>query len=189
MGDWMRQKRRQVVTISGELGSGKSTVARVLADRLGWLYYSTGMAQRTIANEMGITTIELNKLAITNRSIDEKIDAVFKNPPWGNKPCIVDSRLAFYFLPNSFKVCLTVDPLVAAKRIFHDKTRSGESKYKTIKQAMEAREKRRELELKHFIKNYKLDIENQYNFDLVIDTSLLNVEQVCDIILSHISVK
>ena len=182
----MRQKRGQVITISGELGSGKSTVAHMLADKLGWSYYSTGMAQRKIAAEMNITTSELNRLAITDKTIDDKIDAVFKNPPWGNEPCVVDSRLAFYFLPKSFKVCLTVDPMVAAKRIFNDRTRTGERRYKTIKESAEAREKRRELELKHFIKNYNLDIENKEHFDLVVDTTDLTPQQVCDKIMKSI---
>ena len=46
----------QTITISGVIGSGKSTVAKMLAQKLKWQYYSTGMAQRKIAEEMGITT-------------------------------------------------------------------------------------------------------------------------------------
>ena len=72
-----------LITITGQLGSGKSTVSKMLAERLKWQYYSTGMAQRTIAKKRGITTVELNRLAIIDPSIDHEIDAVFKNPPWG----------------------------------------------------------------------------------------------------------
>ena len=91
----------QTITISGVIGSGKSTVAKMLAQKLGWQYYSTGMAQRKIAAEMGITTLELNALSVKDKSIDERIDSVFKNPPWGNNNCVVDSRLAFHFVPKS----------------------------------------------------------------------------------------
>ena len=176
----------QTITISGVIGSGKSTVAKMLAQKLGWQYYSTGMAQRKIAEEMGITTTELNALAVKDKSIDERIDAVFKNPPWGNDNCIVDSRLAFHFVPKSFKVCLTVQNETAGKRIFHDTLRSGENKYHSIKEAADAAQKRHELEVKHFKKNYGLDIDNKDNFDLVIDTTHISAEQVCQVILSDL---
>ncbi|MBP5343625.1 MAG: (d)CMP kinase [Alphaproteobacteria bacterium] len=182
----MRRIHKRVVSISGDLGSGKSSVSRLLADKLGWKYYSTGMAQRKIATEMGITTGELNRLSLSDISVDAKIDAVFKNPPWGDCPCVIDSRLAFYFLPNSFKVCLLVDPQIAAERIFHDMKRKGEAKYRTIKQAKEACAQRRALELARFMQNYNLDITNLNQFDLVIDTTNLSVEEVCDKIIRHL---
>ena len=174
----------QIVTISGVIGSGKSTVAKMLAQKLGWQYYSTGMAQRQIANEMGITTIELNALSVKDKSVDERIDAIFKNPPWGDNNCVVDSRLAFHFVPKSFKVCLTVQDDIAGKRIFHDTMRASEKKSHSIKEATAAAQKRHELELKHFKKNYGLDIDNKDNFDIVIDTTHLSAEQVCQVILA-----
>lgn len=174
----------QTITISGVIGSGKSTVAKMLAQKLGWQYYSTGMAQRKIAEEMGLTTLELNALTIKDKSIDERIDAVFKNPPWGHDNCVVDSRLAFHFVPKSFKVCLTVADETAGRRIFHDTLRSGEQKYHSIQEAVDSAQKRRELEVKHFKKNYNLDIENRDNFDLMLDTTHLTPEQVCQAILA-----
>lgn len=174
----------QTITISGVIGSGKSTVAKMLAQKLGWQYYSTGMAQRKIAEEMGLTTIELNALTIKDKSIDERVDAVFENPPWGDDNCVVDSRLAFHFVPKSFKVCLTVRYEVAGKRIYHDTQRSGENKYRSIKEATQAAQKRHKLELQHFTKNYKLDIDNKDNFDIVIDTTHLSAEQVCQVIMA-----
>jgi len=176
----------RTITISGVIGSGKSTVGKMLAKKLGWQYYSTGMAQRKIAEEMGLNTLELNQRAVKDRSFDEKIDAVFKNPPWGNDNCVVDSRLAFHFIPKSFKICLTVQDEVAGRRIFHAAKRSGEKRYKSIKESTEAAIKRRQLELDHFYKNYKLHIDNKDNFDLIIDTTKLTAKQVCQIIMDNI---
>ena len=176
----------QTITISGSVGSGKSTVSKMLAQKLGWQYYSTGMAQRKIAEEMGLTTIELNALTIKDKSIDERIDAVFKNPPWGDDNCVVDSRLAFHFVPKSFKVCLTVRDEVAGERIFNDTTRSGERKYDSVQQSTAAAIERHQLELEHFKKNYDLDIDNKDNFDLIVDTTHLTPEQVCQAILTTI---
>ena len=67
-----------IITLSGQLGSGKSTVGKLLAKKLGYTFYSTGNAQRKIAAERGLTTLELNKLSMTDSSIDEQIDSVFK---------------------------------------------------------------------------------------------------------------
>ena len=173
-----------LITISGQLGSGKSTVVNLLAQKLGWATYSTGQAQRQIAQKMGITTIELNRLALTDKTIDEQIDSVFKNPPWGDNPCVVDSRLAFHFLPNSFKVCLRVSPDEAAKRVFFA-NRSNE-KYKSIDEALKYLNKRRQLEQAHFLKNYQLEIEQDNLFDLIIDTTNLTPEQICQQIIEKL---
>ena len=172
-----------LITITGQLGSGKSTVSKMLVERLNWQYYSTGMAQRTIAQKRGVSTIELNRLTITDPTIDYEIDAVFKNPPWGDKPCVVDSRLAWHFLPASLKVCLQVDMKTAAKRVWEARGRISEH-YTTEQEAFEYLKKRSELEQAHFIQNYRLDITDISRFDLVIDTTNLTPEQVCDKILA-----
>jgi len=174
----------QIITISGSVGSGKSTVAKMLAQTLGWQYYSTGMAQRQIAEEMGLTTIELNALSLKDPSIDQRVDAIFQNPPWGDNDCVVDSRLAFHFIPKSFKICLTVRDEVAGERIFNDTQRSGENKYDNVQHATAAAIERHQLELDRFKKSYDLDIDNKDNFDLMIDTTHLTPEQTCQAILA-----
>lgn len=185
----MHKPKGQIISITGDLGSGKSSVARLLAEKLGWQYYSTGMAQRKIAEELQITTVELNLRASSDSSIDKKIDSVFKNLPWGDEPCVVDSRLAFYFLPDSFRVYLSVDADVAAERIFHDMKRKSEKQYQTVEQAKKACAQRRSLEIERFMNSYQLDITNPHNFDLIIDTTKLSLEQVCNKIVSQLPFK
>lgn len=51
-----------IITISGDIGSGKSTTGKLLAKKLDYKYLSTGAIQRQIAEEMGMTTLELNIL-------------------------------------------------------------------------------------------------------------------------------
>ena len=174
-----------LITITGQLGSGKSTLAKLLSKRLSWQYYSTGMAQRMIAQKRGITTTELNRLAILDSAIDHEIDSVFENPPWGNQPCVVDSRLAFHFLPHSLKVCLLVDMKIAAKRVLNAKGRISEE-YTTEQEAYNFLIKRQELEQAHFIKNYNLDAMDTTQFDVVIDTTHLTPEEVYNKIISYL---
>ncbi|MBP5533922.1 MAG: cytidylate kinase family protein [Alphaproteobacteria bacterium] len=170
---------KKSITITGSLGSGKSTVAKKLSSDLGLTYYSTGSAQRQIAAQMGITTLQLNHLADKDKSIDEKIDGVIKNMNNDGNAYIVDSRLAWHFMPASFKVKLIVEKTHAAQRIFNDNLRSSESKYKNVDEVIKAIEERRQSERERFLRVYQVDIENNSAFDLVVDTTNLSIDEVC----------
>ncbi|MGW8187964.1 MAG: (d)CMP kinase, partial [Desulfobacterales bacterium] len=58
--------KKSVVTIDGPAGAGKTTVSRMLADRLGYRYIDTGALYRAIA------------LAVLEGGIDSKDDAALK---------------------------------------------------------------------------------------------------------------
>jgi len=49
-----------IITIGGEPGSGKSTVANIVAQKLGYKHYSTGDLRGEIAMRHGLTIDELN---------------------------------------------------------------------------------------------------------------------------------
>jgi cytidylate kinase len=49
-----------------------------------------------------MTTTELNKYSETHPEIDAEIDSTFKSLT-NSENLIVDSRLAWFFIPNSFK--------------------------------------------------------------------------------------
>ncbi len=173
-----------IITISGALGSGKSTVMKMLADNLGYKTYSTGNAQRKIALKYGVTTLELNKMADTNPAIDKEIDGVFSSLQNSGENYVIDSRLAFHFLPDSFKVKLNVSVDEAAQRVFNDTTRTSETKFKTIEDAKTALINRRALEMTRFISTYGVNIDDEKNFDLVIDTTDKTPEKICSQIIN-----
>ena len=50
------------ITISGKAGSGKSTVAKLLSEKLNLRHYSIGDLMRAIADEKGLNLLELNKI-------------------------------------------------------------------------------------------------------------------------------
>ena len=172
-----------IITISGALGSGKSTIMKMLATRLGYETYSTGNAQREIAKRYGVTTLELNHIADTNPDIDKEIDGVFTTLANTGKKYVIDSRLAFKFIPASFKVKLNVDVIEAAKRVLNDTGRTSEVKCDTPEQMAEILRQRRASEVARFITTYGVNIDDESHFDLVIDTTHKTPDEICNIIL------
>jgi CMP/dCMP kinase len=174
----------KIITITGALGSGKSTIAGILCEKLGFERYSTGQAQRKIAEKYGITTLELNKRAEQDKSIDDEIDGVFKSLEENGRSYIIDSRMAWHFIPSSFKVKLEIDPVIAAQRVTKDSLRTNED-HATLEETLENLKKRRASEVERFQKYYHVDIEDRKNFNLVIDTSFKTPEEIVQIILDN----
>lgn len=160
-----------IISISGDLGSGKSLLSNALVERWAADRYSTGMVQRRIADRMGITTLELNRRAETDKSIDDQIDSVFKNLAKTPKNLVVDSRMAFHFLPMSFRIKLEVHPKVAATRIQNDTSRIGEGQYQNLEEIEAAIVARKASERARFKNYYNADIEDHAGYDLVINTT------------------
>ena len=175
------------ITLTGDLGSGKSVVSRILCEKTGFDYISTGYIQRQLAQEMGIDTLEMNRLADTDPSIDQRIDSIFVS--LGDDPhgYVVDSRMAWFFLPDSFKIFLQTEPAVAAARIFRDPNRSSEL-YANEEEAIQKIMARKQSENARFLAKYGADCANLHNFDLVIDTNQRSQQEVARLILRGLEV-
>ena len=115
----------KIISITGDLGSGKSTVSNLLLKELNYEYIYTGNIQREIAKRYNMTTFELNKYAETHPEIDNEIDNTFKSLNDASN-LIVDSRLAWFFIPRSFKIFLKTNLIVSAHRIAEDNQRENE---------------------------------------------------------------
>lgn len=160
---------KQIITLSGDIGSGKSSVAAELNRLTGYDIIGTGKIQRAIAERRGLTTLELNKISETDRSIDDEIDQFVITIGKTRDQLIIDSRLAWHFIPNAFKVYLSVDPMVGAERVFNA-SRSDENN-PSLKATLQNNLKRQEFEDQRFFKLYNVHFRNHGNYDLVIDTS------------------
>ncbi len=82
------------ISITGDLGSGKSAVSRLLQRETGFEIFSTGKIQRDIAAQRSMTTLELNKYSEAHPEIDEEIDNFSRNLGVRGASVIVDSRMA-----------------------------------------------------------------------------------------------
>jgi cytidylate kinase len=171
-----------IISITGDLGSGKSTVSNILKDRVHYGYVYTGKIQREIADKYQMSTLELNQYAETHPEIDAEIDATFKRLNDANN-LIVDSRLAWFFIPKSFKVYLKTDVTVAADRISKDRQRKSET-YITGEEAIRDIVARKESENKRYLELYGANCSDLTKFDMVIDCSYMKPEDVAAAILS-----
>ena len=95
--------KKEIITITGTLGSGKSSTADRVAAKLGFKRFSSGDFMRKLAVEMGISLNDLSIKAQTDPDIDIKIDEEVKKAGDDEK-IVIDSRLAFHWIPESFKV-------------------------------------------------------------------------------------
>jgi cytidylate kinase len=173
----------KIISLTGDLGSGKSTVSNILLKRLNYNYIYTGKIQREIADRYKMTTLELNKYSETHPEIDSEIDSTFKSLN-NSTNLIVDSRLAWFFIPESFKVFLKTNLVVSVNRISGDNQR-GNERYASKEEAYNDIVARKASENKRYMDLYGADCSDVLHFNLIIDTSFITPEKVADIIVAE----
>ena len=67
------------ISLTGDLGSGKSTVCKIISENIGAEVVSIGTIQRAMAKEMNMTTYEFNSYMESHPEIDDKFDSLQKN--------------------------------------------------------------------------------------------------------------
>ena len=174
------------ITLTGNLGSGKSTVCKILNGEYGFEIYSTGTVQRKLAEEMKMTTLEFNQLMCSDTKYDSMIDDATTriSRESKDKDIVFDSRLAWNFVESSFKVFLSVSLDVAASRVMND-SRGAVENYKSIEEAKELLAARAETEDKRYKDIYGLDYFNFSNYNLVIDSTYSAPDVEAEIIMAE----
>jgi len=177
-----KDKAPKKISITGDLGSGKSTVCRIIQDNYGFKLYSTGEILRELAEKYNMDVLSFNKYIQTHTEIDEEIDTALAEVGKRNENLILDSRLAWHFVPDSFKIYLSVNPTIAAERILNAGRGSIES-YSDIEEARSKILQRKAIENLRYLKKYGVDCSDKSNFDLVIDTTHMTPEEVAETIM------
>ena len=173
------------ITISGKAGAGKSTVAKLLSEKLSMKHYSIGDLMRVMANEKGISLLELNKLAETDKSIDFELDEKLKELGKTKDNFVVDGRLTAYFIPNAdVRVFLDTEDRVRAERILMDKREHEKSK--DLNEMVEKIRKRESSEKKRYMQYYGVDYSDKKLYNLVIDTTNLMPNNVVERIVEFV---
>ena len=175
------------ITITGNLGSGKSTIAKYIRDEYGFEIYSTGTIQRKLAKELGKTTLEMNELMCSDPKYDNMIDDATTRTARENtdKDIIFDSRLAWNFVEKSFKVFVSVSLNEAAKRVYNDTNRGVVEEYSSLHEAKDKLKQRAKTENVRFKDMYNLECFDFNNYNLVIDSTYNKPEEIARVVIEE----
>ncbi|GAH32574.1 unnamed protein product, partial [marine sediment metagenome] len=123
-----------------------------------------------------------NYFSENNDDIDKYIDDLVLKINNEKDLYVLDSRMAWHFINESFKIHLTVNPIVAAKRVVSDNHRDNEPIVKDIYEKSLNLLERRAAEDKRFNDKYGVDCSDLSNFDLVIDSTISSIEEISKLI-------
>ena len=171
------------ISVAGKLGSGKSTICTILKNKYGYQIYSTGVIHREIANQQKVSTLEMNRMMTKDLRYDREIDeAVTKiSIEKDNEVIIFDSRMAWKFAAKSFKIFVSVDPLVAATRVMKEPRGVAET-YSDIEDARLKLIERARIENERFKQLYDIDNFDYSNYNLIIDSTYVSPEDMTNIV-------
>ena len=171
-----------IISLSGAPGSGKSTVAQMLADRLGWPRYYMGGLRREAAQKRGLSLAEYNKLGETDVSTDKEVDEYQRELGTKEDNFVIEGRTSWYFIPHSLKVYLDVSPGAGAKRIFgslqHKNTRNEGENLKTWQDVLASNSARTTSDKRRYRQYYDIEVYDPKNYDFYLDTTNLTPQQV-----------
>lgn len=179
-------RKKHIITIAGKPGSGKSTSSKGIAAELGFQHFSSGDLFRAIGRERGIDVTQTNLAAEKEKEIDYLVDERLRDIGKLEDQVVIDSRLAWHWIPDSFKVYLDLDLEVAAERILAhmDPTRLEiEEVHDDPKEYAAALQNRLDLEIRRYKALYDVNPYDVSNYDLVVDTAVNSPEQTKALII------
>lgn len=176
--------KKKIITLGGMPGSGKSSTAKRLAEELGYRHFSSGDFLRKVAQSHNWSIDELIQAAQSDPAFDHEVDELIRQTA-EESDLIIDSRLAFHWIPEGFKVFLALQPRTAAERTFAQIQTEGRIG-QTATSVEEIHQKllsRIEIDKNRYSKYYGVSYLDESHYDLVVDTAQHPLEEVVKIIL------
>ena len=175
-------KRNDVITITGDLASGQSTIAKMLSEDLNYTLYRNGAYCRELAVEKGMSITEFGKYIEKHPEVDKQIEKSAAEFVKNHNNIVIDAKMGWYAVPESFKVYLKVNIDIAAKRAFADPNRKRSENLPTIEAQKEDMIKRTKNDLNRYFNLYGVRRDDMSNYDFVLNTDNLTLEEVFNII-------
>lgn len=171
-----------IISLSGGPGSGKSTIAQMLADKFGWPRYYMGGLRREAAKKRGMTLAEYNQLGETDPNTDQEVDYYQRDLGQSDDNFIIEGRTSWYFIPHSLKIYLDVEKEAGAKRIYsnlqHKNERNEDRGLNSWQDVLDSNVNRLKSDGERYQKYYSIDVYDKNNYDFYLDTTNLTPEEV-----------
>jgi len=164
-----------IVTVSGEIGAGKSTVAKALARSLGLRYLSTGEVFREEARRRGLSLAAMGRLAEQDQTIDREIDRMQTDVARAGG-VLVDSRLSGWLIDGDLRTWFRAPLAVRAARVA---ARDGLS----VEDALSALRGREESERRRYRAIYQIDLTDLGRYHVIVDTSIWSAREIVQALL------
>lgn len=170
-----------IITITGKPCSGKGVASKILCEKHGFDYLCAGDIMREIATQQGYKNVlefqqQYSDIKEVDKFIDNKIAKIGEARSADN--LVIDSRLAWHFVKNSFKVFIDVNIDVAVKRLINANRQN--EKATTEIEARQLLTDRWQAENERYMELYNTNNLNMKNYNLVLDSSNLLPEQMAD---------
>ncbi len=175
-----------IITFGGDIGSGKSTVAPMVAKELGYESLYVGGIFRDMAKERGTSLEEFYASLAADPALEKSVDD--RQVEFMRKgDAVVQGRIAWFLVARSgqpaVNILLTVDPRAGAAR----KIAEGQYPGKSIEEVMAIHAARVADERAHYRVLYGIeDHLDPVRFDVVCDTTDRTPEEVTAFLLGKI---
>lgn len=171
-----------IITIGGLAGTGTTTLAEVLSEKLDIPYISAGFIFREMAAERGMSVLEFSEFAEGNDDIDKEIDKRQALKAKTAENLILEGRLSAFFVDNAdLRICLMTPFDVRSKRIAQREDKSVE----VAKEEIITREKSEAL---RYMEIHNIDISNMEIYDIIINTDSFDPQSISEIIIQTLKV-
>ncbi|QKY17758.1 (d)CMP kinase [Halorubrum sp. CBA1229] len=170
-----------LITVSGPPGSGKSTNAAGLADRLGVDHVSGGDIFREMAAERDMSPVEFNEFAEEDPTFDRKLDRRLREIATTRDELVLESRLAGWLAADhaDFRFWFDAPLSVRAERI-------AEREGKPVDRAEAETKRREDSERKRYGEFYGIDIDDLSIYDAAYNTARWSPDRFLDVLVATV---
>jgi len=170
-----------IITIGGNVGAGKTTLANNLANELHFAQLYVGDILREMAAEKNLSIEQFYAQLKEDPAIEQAVDQRQATMMREKDDLIVQGRVAWYFAKTSpfkvFNILLVVDPATGGVRASEKKENVG----KTTDEMVIATADREKMERERYKMLYGIeDHLDPKQYDFVLDTTSLTEQEVFD---------